>query len=215
MKPLVMVLLLSGGAALAQEADPAAARYLAGEIIVKFADSTPAAAALRRTGGDAAEDPALVGYVDEVGDSLSLPLLIRRVTSGAEVLLAIDVRKLVDGAVERTRGCAGVADARVPRAGGDPPPAGVYEVRFAAGSPEAAALAAARAADTATDARLDEVVGGLARELGLPLGYRVGDGDALKLTVDLEAVAESAAERLRQLPEVLYVELNQLLEPMM
>jgi hypothetical protein len=145
---------------------------------------------------------------------LSLPLAIRQVTSGAEVLLAIDVRALVEDAAERTRELDGVADARAPLPDESTPPAAVYEVRLASGSRAAAALAAASAAGKATDERLDDLVGGFSRELALPLRYRIA-GDALEVEIDLTALTESAAERLREMPEVRYVELNQLFDPTM
>ncbi len=227
--PILASLLLFGCAISAQDPDnaqhpdgapppePPAARFMAGELIVKFGDSTPAAEVLGGTArGNPAEDPRLTAYVDGLGETLSLPLTVRQVTSGAEILLEVDVPALVEAALGSIREQQGVADARaVPTpAGGALQPSAACTVRFAAGSDGAVATAAAVADGKSTSEGLDALVGELSRELALPLLYRVA-GDRLEITIDLPAVTESLAERLQEMPEVEYVELNQLYEPML
>ncbi len=229
MLPVLASLLLFGCAISAQDPEsardpdhgpppePSAAPFMAGELIVKFEASTPAAEVLGGTArGNPAQDPRLTAYVAELGEALSLPLVVSQVTSGAEILLVVDLPALAEAALVKTREREGVAAARaVPTpAGGALQPSATWSVRFAPGSGGGLATAAAAAAGESTSERLDALVGELSRELALPLLYRAA-GSELELSIDLPALTQTLASRLREMPEVEYVELNQLYEPML
>ncbi len=210
---VLTVPLLIGCTVSAQDPTPPAARYLAAELIVKFQDSTPAAEVLGAGGDDPAEDPKLTAYVDEVGESLSVPLAVSQVTSGGEVLLAIDVAALVEDALKRIRRLEGIADARtLPPPEDGVQPTAAYLVSFVPGTDMAVALSAAGATEETAE-KLDEIVDAFSQRLALPLAHRIADSE-LELTIDLQVLTESVMTRLQEMPEVEYVELDQLYEPM-
>lgn len=74
------------------------------ELIVKFvsgSEASQAAANAMQTG--VTENQPLQDVVDNLSTQMGIPLLVRQITSGQEVVLSIDTEKLIPELMERLR----------------------------------------------------------------------------------------------------------------
>ncbi len=203
-------------AACASHADPPQQEeppYVPGELIVAFEDSSPAREAVSMAMGGALEsDPKLTEYIAELSERLGLPCRAAQLTSGGEILLRLDQSALVSTVAEAARRAEGVeaAEGRERPAAARLAPSHEVGVRFATGSALAGALQGA-APDQELPPAIRDWISGLGEELGLELEGRAGENE-LALAVDLRWATEELMARLREQPEVEYVEVNQLLQ---
>lgn len=187
----IALLLLLAGAAAAQDPEPPPSS-VAGELLVKFVDSTAGAqavdAAMR---GDLEKDPKLAEHVAGLGEKLGVPLRVRQLSSGGVIVVQIDLPELVARAARKAGALPGVARAE-PR------------------SSEAAVL------DVwlAKDAQASETAEWLGEELDLPVSCEEAGERQMKTTLDLGRLTQSVAAGLEEMEEVEYVELNQMMELM-
>ena len=160
-------------------------QFVPGELIVAFKKDTEAGAitaALSK--GDSAGRGRLDAYVDGLSAKLAIPIKTKRVGSGGDVLLAIDLPELRARLISQLKGDPRVVRATPAEAGGE------VRLQLAAG------------------ASLPEVTRRLAKDLGFALASRTTPKNELFVDVDDRALTLHLVERLRQLPEVEYAQPN-------
>ncbi len=201
--------------ACASHADPPSQeepRHVPGELIVGFhAGSDANQAVSAAMAGGLVADPAMDEYVAALSERLGLPCAVRQITSGGEILLVVDEEALAASIAAAAAAKAGVeaAEARAAAAPTRFGPGQEVTVRFGAESGAGEALATAAGAEPPPAVR--EWISELGGELGLELRGKAADG-GLVLTVDLGWATKELMQRLREQPEVAFVELNQLLQ---
>lgn len=186
------------------------ARFVAGEVIVKFRSGTPGARATSRAsaGGGAAE-AALGPQIQGLSDAVGVPLRLERLASGGDLLLGVDGGRVQQKLLEALRGADGVAEVEPTReTGTGEPPCGV-RVRFAPSGPEAREVARASARPRGEEPLGPlEVTRRLQSRVGFPLANRLGDSGELVVEPDLAALTRDVVHRLSQRPDVQYAQPN-------
>ena len=175
----------------------AAVPALAGDMIVKFRDTSDSGAALAAVLGGTLSVDTAAPVALRLSESLGVPLRLVQVTSGREALLAIDRDALQRLLAQRASSEVGIVRATaVPAAGAGLPPDQLL-VRLEI-TPQAVpqSLATKLAA------------GGLLR---LRV-HSVSAGSAL-LSCDIVELTVSLLERIRQQADVEYAQANRLLKP--
>jgi hypothetical protein len=187
------------------------ARFVPGEVIVKFRAGTPAAratseaAAAAGGGAEAKLGPQIQGLSDAVG----VPLRFRRLGSGGDLLLAVDGGRLQQKLLDALRGAAGVTQVEPISATGTGEKLSGVRIRFAPTSLEARDVARAAALPSREGPlELLEVTRRLQLRVGFPLANRLGDSGELVVEPDLAALTRDVVHRLSQRPDIQYAQLN-------
>jgi len=182
-----------------------------GELIVKFAAETEARRLAEEAVRGAVSEARLDALAERLSAELDAPLAVRRVTSGAEFLLAVREDVLATRLVERLRARADVLEAKRME-GKAPGDAGAIRAVFRAESAVARELS-----DAFTEAlRASPAIGDLTGELeaGLGVGLTPQPPAALVLTFDVSSLTASLVERLNRRPDVEYAEPQRLFQPL-
>lgn len=160
-------------------------QFVPGEVIVAFkTDTEPGGIAAALAKGEAAQG-RLDAFVATLSGRLGIPLKTKRVGSGGDVLLEVDLRELSSRLMSRLRSEARVAEAA-------PTDAGDVRVRLVDGGRKAG----------------EEITRRLEKDLGFALTSRTAPKRELLLAVDVRALTLNLVERLRPFPEVEYAQPN-------
>lgn len=172
------------------------ARFVPGELIVKFRSGSEGARLV--TGPGAATDAraALAPYTDRLSREIGLPLEAKRAMSGGEVLLSIGLPSLTKRLLGEARKEKGLKEATLEEGAAK-----------AAGQP----LPAVRARLSETDQDPKALTQRLTERLGFPVQSRTADGEGLLLFVDGEALTLRALEALKVRPDVEHAQPNYVL----
>lgn len=171
-------------------AGPTEPQSVTGDLIVKFRDSSATAQELAPvvTGAKPAADAQSV--VTRLGRELGVPLRVASVTSGRELLLAVDrdaVSKAIEKSAARQTGIRAVQSVAAAQSV-LPAPQMQFEVIPEPGAPTpSAAQLAGRFADYAAVS---------------------ADMDRMVLTIDMAELTRATAEKLGKDPQVEYAQLN-------
>ncbi len=216
-----MRLLLAFAAALALSAsgpcdEPGRAaeeRFVAGELIVGFAPGSAIERALAGSGGRIEGNAALADGLAALAREIGVPLVARQLTSGGELLLAVDRDALVEECLRRLRANPNVERAeRVAQPQTIlPSPREELRVVLRPGS-EAARLAAAAHEGGEPPHALAALASLLLPDHPAHPTARLAGEIEVVLTLDLEALTLDLAARLEERPDVRSVELNRLAE---
>jgi hypothetical protein len=184
------------------------------QVIVKFTAQSDAGRALAQmdlaTIGDPAQDARLVELAQDFGERIGVPVRLESLTSGWELLLAVDRDAVAAAVAARLRQREGVTSVEVAESttgSGGEPASPRLTVGFEPGSPFAARLA---------------------RESRVALGHLPGAGpgapdvqaevrsaapDHADLVLDLDALMTGLLERVAADPDVQYAQRNLRLTP--
>ena len=183
--------------------------FIASDVIVKFrSDSEAADIVAQAVRGKLEEDPRLKAYIRELGTTLSTPISTRQITSGGEVILRLDIQKLINQFVVSIQENEEVARVDVV---GQSSPTNVPSLRIYFESGGAGARIINDARQSGLRNGIDELVAKFHQEHDLMLSYEVGSEHDLLVEIDPWQVTEALATRLNELNEVEYSELNQLM----
>jgi Fervidolysin N-terminal prodomain len=171
------------------------ARFVPGELIVKFKAGSEAARLAADPGAVTHARTTLGPYTDRLSREIGLPVEAKRTLSGGEVLLSIGLPSLTN----RLLGEACRED-------------GLKDVRVQEGSAKTAGQtpAAVRAHISGTGLDTQALTKRLTERLGFQVQSRSVDG-VLLLFVDSEAVTLRALEAVKGRPDVEYAQLNYVL----
>jgi hypothetical protein len=175
--------------------------FVPGEVIVAFRKgSDPEALVAAAAKGDEAARPRLDAFVAGLSEKIGLPLRVRRVASGGDVILEVELGPL------RSRLRAQLQkDRRAPETSDE---GALVRAQFAEGGRDADAIEKARADKGENAPAPPSIIDDIAREVGFPLTGRLAGRRALLLAVDLAALTTRAVERLRRQPDVAYAQPN-------
>ncbi len=190
--------------------------FVPGQVIVKLTADGAGGQALAQADRDHLEtDTGLAQYLATLSRELTVPLRIERLTSGGELVLAIDLEKLRDELLARLRSDPQVENARDRKI---TPETGLVElgvealVQLKTGSEAAATVQAAHAQGLKTSPQCQA----LARDLVAIQDYqpeiRISGSSEIVLGIDLRDLTKDLVKRLRERPEVEHAQLNILLQ---
>jgi hypothetical protein len=194
------------------EPPPQEARYVPGELIVKFSPASQAGqVAAQALLGDARQDAQLQALEQSLSRELNVHLDIRQITSGREIVLSVDTQALVSRVVEQLRTREEVKTAKLLEAGegqflGNPK----VLVEFAPGSKAARSLSA----PVEQSQEVQRVVKELEGEVGARLIPELPETSQLILVLDLASLTADLLKRIRQRGDVEYAQPNVLLQPL-
>ena len=172
------------------------ARFVPGELIVKFRSGSEAARLA--TGPHAATDArATLGpYTDRLSHEIGLPVEAKRALSGGEVLLSIGLPSLTKRLLGEARKENGLQDATLEEG---------------ASKTAGQSLPAVRVRRSEKDLDAKALTKRLTERLGFSVESRAADGEGLLLFVDGEALTLSTLEALKGRPDVEYAQPNYVL----
>jgi hypothetical protein len=183
-------------------APPAAVPF---EVIVAFKAETPAHDLVVRAATDAELAPsALAPLIADLSGRTRVPLDLKRLASGNDVVLVVKEREVASRLLAHVRGDTRVLSAVPGEDDRD------VSVAFRPSTGEARGLRRLRAGRSSPLAA--KLTAAFSREFGLPLLGRLGGNGTLLLRPDTEAITTMLVERLRLCPEVEYAQPNFLLE---
>lgn len=189
---------------------------VAGEVIVKFKDSSKAGAMVKdalRT--DAQADSALAAYLAKLSEEIRIPFQAKQLTSGREIVLSVQQQELTSKLLQKLKQNHHVAEAAEldeKEKTGSQGIGNQVRVKFRPGSREAKALAKTPGEAQSLGPDLRQFIDGLEKQLGWALSPRVTEKRELILTVDINAVTSNLVERLKKRDDVQYAQPNFLLQ---
>lgn len=208
---LLFAAALAGQQAVGQETPPASTR----EFIVKFKPGSEgdrvAAEAMQQPSSQTA---AFADVAAALGGETGIPVHIAAVTSGRELVMAVDAAAVTSAAVAALTERPDVVRAIPPDMDGTPqatPRDPVIAVEFAADSPIGRRLAAGRPEPLAEDPAFRDLQDDIARVAGVPL---TALPNAVAFTLDIGRLTTEFGDRLKQRTDVEYVQPNTLLQPL-
>lgn len=199
----------------ADQKQPSAAS-VAGEVIVKFKDSSKAGKMVQdalRAG--AQPDPALTAYLAKLSEEIRIPFRAKQLTSGGEVVLSVQQQELTSRLREKLKQNHHVAEAEELDEKEKTGPQGVgnqVRVTFRPGSREARALEKTPGDAKSLGADLRKFVDGLEKQLEFAVLTRVSEKQEFMLAVNVNAVTSNLVERLKKRDDVQYAQPNFLLQ---
>lgn len=204
-----------GLAAAATYAVTPAPAYVAGDLIVKFVDASEAGKLLAQVVAGTKPTDAAVPIAARLSAELGVPLVAAQVTSGRELVMAIDRDKLKQ-AMTQLAGRDPAVRQVTPR---DPPrtvlPAEqlVFAVELSRDSAAQRHVAQAAAAGRTTSPAVQKLVVRLTAGMSpQPVG-RVDERGQLVLIMDIAVLTRDLVERLRLRADVEYAQVNIVLKP--
>jgi hypothetical protein len=167
-----------------------------GDLIVRFTEGSVADKLVERALPAADPVPLVAPLAERLGRSLDADLLALGLTSGRELVLAIDRQRLAARMLARLRADSAVRSAEVPPGQAQRLPASTlaFKVQLAGNGSAAQALGSRLGAAG-------------------PLRIAQAQGTDLTLEYDVAAWAEQLVQRLQREPEVRYAQLNRVLRP--
>ncbi|MGR9108679.1 MAG: hypothetical protein ACU843_17310 [Gammaproteobacteria bacterium] len=185
------------------------------ELIVKFTDSSPLGRMIRESRGrPMPEDPSWAGEFGKFSETLPFPMTAQRITSGSEVILALDTNAMVTDLRQKLGAYPGLS--RILKSAG--PRTEIYprfseeiRIEFARGTPERDEIQRAAECEK-PEVCIEKLVTTLSKNTGYRLEARVINANRLGLAIDLEHCIREVMKRLRQRRDVEYVQPNTLLE---
>jgi hypothetical protein len=175
------------------------------QVIVKFAPQSEAGQILSRMDlaaiADPAEDPRLIEVARDFGARIGLPLRLKGLTSGRELLLALDYRALASALAEGLRQRGDITGVEVTDPAGDEAPR--LEVEFAPGSAFAEMVAAG------PRIVLEPVAG----QGEIEVEVQRSDRDRAVLALDPDALMSALLARIEADPAVQYAQPDLRLRP--
>jgi hypothetical protein len=179
------------------------------QVIVKFTAQSEAGRALAQmdlaTIGQPAEDARLNEIARAFGERIGIPVRLENLTSGRELLLAVDQERLAAALAERLRQRDDVRSVEV----ADPAEAGAP--RLAVELEPGSALAATVAREPRV--ALDPLPGTGGSPVAVEAAVQSLEGDRAVLTLDLDALVSGLVARLEAEPDVQYAQRNLRLRP--
>jgi hypothetical protein len=202
---------LAGQPAAGQEAPPASTR----EFIVKFEAGSEGDRAAAEAMQDPSRQPAAFAKLSErlVGET-GIPVHVSAVTSGRELVMAVDAAAVTSAVVASLRERPDVVRAIAMDMDGTPqaiPRDPVIAVEFTADSPIGRRLAAGRPERLSEDPAFRQLQDGIARLAGVPLAPLP---NAAAFTLDVGRLTTELGDRLKQRADVEYVQPNTLVQPL-
>jgi hypothetical protein len=186
----------------------------ADQVIVKFTSQSEAGRALARmdlaTIGNPTEDARLVELAQDFGERIGIPVRLESLTSGRELLLAVDRDALAAAVAARLRQREGVTSVEVadPTTGaGGEPASPRLTVGFEPGSPFAERLA------RESRVALEHLPGAGPGALDVQAEVQSAAPDHADLVLDLDALMTGLVERAKADPDVQYAQRNLRLTP--
>ena len=189
-------------------------REVAGDLIVKFADTSAAGRVIAPiVTGDSPVDAASP-TVARLSKQIAVPLLPVRVTSGRELLLAIDREQLAHELAQGAARAPGVQRVSPVAAAPTVLPAGQLEfvVQLKADGDLQRQASRDIAARRAPSAEVEKTLQTVAGDLGSQASYRYDGEGRPVLTLDITALTEAAVDRLRVQPDVEYAQANRIMK---
>jgi hypothetical protein len=177
---------------------PTKESFVPGEVIVKFAEGTPAARSPTR--GESERE--LQNYLEGLAKQLGVPLKPAQSTSGPELLLSIDEARLGDTVLAKLEADHRIASVE-PRLG---------EPRSITESPQPQFLVKFQDSALRTESAHVDFMKTLEKELGVPLEHYESSADLI-LTVDIFALTLDLVKKLEARTDVDYAQTNALLQP--
>jgi len=190
-----------------------AATTVAGDIIVKFKDDSSSGKLMSQIVRGAMQLKEAEKVAARLSQRLGVPLTPVRVTSGRELLLAIDRDRLTRDVLQRATRNSSVSKAEPVHA-----PAGVLpprEMKFVLDLQKGAAAereASRRPAATADSAEIKTLVDDAAGDLKAAASASVDERGRLVLAIDMAALTTQVAKQLEQCTEVEYAQPNLMLK---
>lgn len=193
---------------------PAEEPFVAGELIVKFAPGSPVERALAGGSGELSGNAALAEGLANLSREAGVPLVARQLTSGGELLLALDREALVEETLGRLRENPNVTRAERQAQAETilPSPREELRVDLRPGSEAARLALTAGREGGAQPPALRALASLLLPDHPARPTARLAGGAEVVLTLDLGALTLDLASRLRERPDVVTVELNRLAE---
>jgi hypothetical protein len=206
-----MTAALVGRPAAGQEAPPPSTR----EFIVKFKPGS----AGDRAAAEAMQDPsrqpgAFAGLSESLGRDTGIPVHISAVTSGREIVMAVDAAAVTSTVVAALTERPDVVRAIPLDMDGTPHAIlrdPVIAVEFTADSPIGRRLASGRPEPLSEDPAFRELQDGIARIAGVPPAPLP---NAAAFTLDVGRLTTELGDRLKQRTDVEYVQPNTLVQPL-
>jgi len=188
------------------------ARYVPGELIVKFYPASQAGQVVAQAlQDDAHQDAQLQALQQSLSRELGVHLDIRQITSGREIVLSVNAQALAARVVEQLRAREEVKTAQLLEAGeGQLPGNPKVLVEFAPDSTAARSLSA----PVEQSQEVQRLVKALEGEVGAPLIPEPPETGQLILVLDLASLTADLLKRIRQRSDVEYAQPNVLLQPL-
>ena len=187
------------------------------QVIVKFAETSPLGKIIKETRDRTpAENERLMKEVAALSEALSMPLIAKSITSGSELVLAIDVKKILADLRKELQAYPGVS--KVSETSNDRKPifpqvSEEIAVAFSPAAPESTTLAHAGNCANPNDC-IQPLVASLSAKTGYQLRGRLLRGRRLGVAIDLGETTQVLMERFKQRDDVEYVQPDFLLRPM-
>lgn len=205
---------LGAALALAAVAD-GPARFVAGDLIVRFTVTSAAGALVTRAvHGDPAAQAQLPALAARLSAELGTALVAVRVTSGSELLLAIDREALLADLAQHVQRDPAVTGTRplAPAPTVLPPATIALAVEFAPASPPAQLLQRAAAGEHRSR-DIDALAARLTAGFDPSPSGQASESGRLVLSLDIVALTLDTIERLQRRTDVEYAQPSQLLRP--
>ena len=193
-------------------AEEPAARVMAGELIVKFQDSSEAGMLVRNAmSGQPLANQSLTDLVRRLASDLGTPLRLAHLSSGRELVLSVDREQLAQRLAEQISRDPDVSTVvRAATAPGILPPAQLtLVVELRPGSNTRRELLK----PTETGPDLATLISRLTAGFAPPLTGELNAGGQLLLSANIEALTARLLTRVQRLDDVEYAQLSHLARP--
>ena len=178
------------------------ASFVPGEVIVKFAEGSPGAPPVTRSGENPLEEPAFSSFLLSLSKEVGIPFQPAQVTSGREVLIAIDEVQLRESLLRRLRQDSRVKDVE----------AVTPERKYISDKPQTH-FVVALSDPLRSESERQRFTADLEKDLGIPLARSVSAENDLVLILDLKPLTLQLVAKLQTRAEVEYAQTNAVLEP--
>ncbi len=213
-KSWVLLSFTTAGLALSAPNGPAA--FVAGDLMVKFTDASPAGMLVSRAmQGDPGAERQLPDLAARLSAEIGVKLLAARVTSGRELVLGVDLEALEASLAERCQ-----RDREVTRVLPLPAPKTVLPpatlalaVEFAPNSDAKRLLERAARAGERAGGEIDALAARLSAGADPRPTSHVNERGQLVLTLDIAALTLQLVERFKRRSDVEYAQIIQIVRP--
>ncbi len=190
--------------------------FVPGEVIVKFSKDSKAGNILARAAKANWEtDACLASYLSALSQELGIPLNAKQLTSGGELVLAIQTHELTAKLVARIKQNPRVVrteESKAEEKGIVAAPRSEVLVEFTKGSHEAGVIARVRAQGLDASSSLQKLAGEMERDLGFKLETRVTKNNQLALVIKVDSLTLELVARLNKHADVEYAQPNFVLQ---
>lgn len=190
--------------------------FVPGEVIVKFSKDSKAGNILARAAKANWEtDACLASYLSALSQELGIPLNAKQLTSGGELVLAIQTHELTAKLVahlKRNPRVLRTMEVESDKKGGMGAPRIEVLVEFAAGSHESTIISRALSKGLNASSSLQELTAELERGLGFKLESRATKNNQLAVVIKVDSLTLDLAARLNKRADVEYAQPNFVLQ---